>query len=198
MPLVRLGQKLVFFAHIPKTGGSSLEDWLSAAGRVALRHNSAIEGMHCPPQHMHAALFEPLFKNGFLDASFAVLRDPTARLVSEYRYRRGQVERRGKREMPSFERWAERAFRLYEDNPYFLDNHIRPQAEFVGDGMKLFRLEDGLEAVTDWLQELSGVEGPELTHKLQSTGEAVGVSVAMQVTIRKFYAADFELLDSLT
>ena len=170
---------------------------MSAVGRVSLRHNTAPEGMLCPPQHMHAGLFEPLFKRGFLDARFTVLRDPTARLVSEYRYRRGQVERKGKREMPDFQHWAERAFRLYAENPYFLDNHIRPQAEFVSDGMKLFRLENGLEPVTRWLEQLCGVEGPVVAHKLQGGGEPVTVSPYMRGKIEAFYTADFKLLNTL-
>ncbi len=194
MPLVRLGDKLVFFAHVPKTGGSSIESWLGQAGHVSLRHKAPLEGMGCTPQHMHAALFEPLFKGAFLDASFAVLRDPVQRLVSEYRYRRGQVERKGKRQMPSFEAWVERAFRLYADNPYFLDNHIRPQAEFVSAGMQLFRFEGGLEPVTDWLEELAEVEGPELTHKLPATGDTVDVPEAMRAKITAFYAVDYALI----
>lgn len=194
MPLARLADKLVFFAHIPKTGGSSIEEWLSAVGLLALRHNASLDGMGCPPQHMHAALYEPLFKGAFVDARFAVLRDPVERLVSEYRYRRGQVERKGKRQMPSFEAWVERAFRLYADNPYFLDNHIRPQAEFVCDGMKLFRFEDGLEAVTGWLEDLSGLKGPPLEHILPGAGAKVDVPEETLAKIKAFYAADDALI----
>ena len=194
MPLARLGERLVFFAHIPKTGGSSLEAWMGDVGQLGLRHKIALEGMGCTPQHMHAALFEPLFKGSFVDARFAVLRDPVARLASEYRYRRGQVERKGKRQMPSFERWVERAFRLYGDDPYFLDNHIRPQAEFVSEDMKLFRFEDGLEAVTGWLEEMCGVRGPELPHKLAGGGARVDVPESLRTTIKAFYAADYDLI----
>ncbi len=194
MPLARLADKLVFFAHIPKTGGSSVEDWLGQAGALGLRHKSALEGMGCTPQHLHAALFEPLFKGAFVDARFAVLRDPVERLVSEYRYRRGQVERKGKRQMPEFDAWAARAFRLYGENPYFLDNHIRPQAEFVSKDMTLFRFENGLEAVTDWLEELSGVTGPTLAHKLASEGDTVEVPQEFRAKIEAFYAADYALI----
>ena len=194
MPLARIAGKLVFFAHIPKTGGSSIEEWLGQVGLLGLRHNGAIERMGCAPQHMHAALFESLFKGAFVDARFAVLRDPVDRLVSEYRYRRGQVERKGKRQMPSLGAWVDRAFRLYADNPYFLDNHIRPQAEFVSDDMTLFRFEDGLEVVTAWLEALTGVKGPKLTHMLPATGSAVDVPAELRAKIEAFYTADYALV----
>jgi len=34
MPLARIADKLLFFAHIPKTGGSSVEAYLDAKGPV--------------------------------------------------------------------------------------------------------------------------------------------------------------------
>ncbi len=195
MPLARINDKLVFFAHIPKTGGSSLENWLSKVGVLAFKHRKPIGAMRCTPQHMHAELFEPLIKGRFVDARFAVLRDPLERMISEYGYRCAQREANGK-SAQSFETWARRAMRLARDDAYFLDNHIRPQAEFVSTGMTLFRYEEGLGKVTAWLETLCGVNGPPLEHKLRTDEARPDVSDALRGEIEAFYAADKALIEA--
>ena len=84
--------------------------------------------------------------------------------------------------------------RLYGENTYFLDNHIRPQAHFVRKETRLFAFERGLDAVTAWLEELCAVQGPPLEHKLPSQGEDVQVSAALRDKIEAFYAQDYELI----
>ncbi|MCV2894094.1 sulfotransferase family protein [Lentibacter sp. XHP0401] len=198
MPLVQIKDRAVFFAHIPKTGGSSLEHWLAEVGELTLRGKTPLEGMLCTPQHMQAELYAPLLEELEPVAEFAVIRDPLERMVSEYRYRRAQVLKKGKREMPPFERWAKRAMRLYGENAYFLDNHIRPQAEFVRPQTKLFRFEDGLKAVTSWLEKICEIQGPPLEHRLPSEGGDVPLSDALRDRIEVFYAADTALWESLS
>ncbi|WP_298679464.1 sulfotransferase family 2 domain-containing protein [uncultured Lentibacter sp.] len=194
MPLLHSATSVIFFAHIPKTGGSSLEHWLAGRGQLRLRGRTPLPGARCTPQHMHAADYAPLLEGQLIDAEFAVLRDPVARMVSEYRYRRAQVLKRGRREMPPFERWAARAMRLYAQDPYFLDNHIRPQAQFVRATTRLFAFEAGLAPITHWLEAFCGVSGPKLEHRLASTGEDVPVSAAMRARIEAFYAEDYALI----
>ena len=196
MPLAEIAGKRIFFAHIPKTGGSSLEAWMAEAGRLQWRGRKPLAGMPCTPQHMEAALYAPLLEKEPPDAAFAVIRAPEARLVSEYRYRRAQVKRKGAREMPPFSRWVRRAFRLYGEDPYFLDNHIRPQTHFVQEGMRLFRYEDGLDPVFDWLEALTGKRGFERPHKLRRPGR-VEVDDATRQAIAEFYAEDAALWGSL-
>lgn len=196
MPLAQIAGKRIFFAHIPKTGGSSLEAWMAAAGRLEWRGRKPLAGMRCTPQHMEAALYAPLLEVEPPDAAFAVLRAPEARLISEYRYRRAQVTRKGAREMPPFGRWVKRAFRLYGEDTYFLDNHIRPQAHFLQEGMTLFRFEDGLDPVFDWLEELTGKRDLDRPHKLRRSGR-VEVEEGTRQAIAEFYAEDETLWKSL-
>lgn len=98
MPLLHSAMSVIFFAHIPKTGGSSLEHWLAGRGQLRLRGRTPLPGGRCTPQHMHAADYAPLLEGQLIDAEFAVLRDPVARMVSEYRYRRAQVLKRAARD----------------------------------------------------------------------------------------------------
>ena len=195
MPLARLGQALVFFAHIPKTGGTSVEAYLQAKGRMALHHSRSGDWLGVSPQHMHAAVQRALFPDGFCDHAFTVLRDPVARLQSEYRYRIGHAENRGVAIAP-FDDWVRVVFRRFRKNPSMLDNHIRPQAEFVTPGMRLFRLEDGLDAVFDWIDTLGGDPAPApREHRKDLSRIEVSMRPETEARIRAFYAGDYQLLD---
>ncbi|MHC0054799.1 sulfotransferase family 2 domain-containing protein [Actibacterium sp. D379-3] len=155
MPLARVGSLLLFYAHVPKTGGSSVEAYLQAKGRLALLDEGLSDWNRSTPQHLHRAVYQRLVPREFYDHGFATLRDPLARLISEYRYRsktykpfkqslhrliapagvkRAEATRitvgRGKI-VADFDRWVPRIFRAYAKDPYLLDNHIRPQVEFV-------------------------------------------------------------------
>lgn len=194
MPIAEIAGKRIFLAHIPKTGGSSLEAWMAEAGRLRWRGGKPLDGMRVSPQHMHAALYEPLLAELQIDLCFAVLRDPLARLMSEYRYRKRQVVRKGLREMPDFERWARRALRKAGEDRCFLDNHIRPQADFLHEGMRLFRFEDGLDAVFDWLEAQTGAAGLERPHKLRTGAEDIALNADLRADIADFYAEDHALI----
>ncbi|MDQ2092093.1 sulfotransferase family 2 domain-containing protein [Marimonas arenosa] len=197
MPLARLGNKLVFFAHIPKTGGTSVETYLRSKGRLALHHNRSGEWLKCSPQHMQAEVYTAMFGSDFWDHAFAVIRDPVARLQSEYRHRTRRAAAR-ERDIAPFDIWAPRVLRRALDDPYLLDNHLRPQAEFVCEDTTLFRLEDGLEPVFDWIDEISGDATPmPRDWKRNLSHVDVGMSAETELLIRDFYADDERLLAGL-
>jgi hypothetical protein len=47
------------------------------------------------------------------------------------------------RSLAPFDKWLKQQLRDYHGNPFILDNHIRPQAEYWVPGARIFRLEDG-------------------------------------------------------
>lgn len=197
MPLARLGDTLVYFAHVPKAGGTSVETYLRAKGRLALHHNRSGDWLKCSPQHIHAEVGEALFGTGFWDHAFAVIREPVARLQSEYRHRLHRAEARG-RDIAPFDEWAPKVLRQSLDEPYMFDNHLRPQAEFVAEGMKLFRLENGLDAVFDWIDAISGDSTPAPREWKRNLGHVeVETSAATRALIREFYAGDYELISGV-
>lgn len=69
-------------------------------------------------------------------------------MESEYRYLYAGKRIRKKLwdfgQVPEFSKWAIREMRAAEHDPWRLDNHLRPQWEFVYPGAECFRLEDGL------------------------------------------------------
>lgn len=191
MPLIRHDGNLVFFVHVPKTGGTSIEKALKDAGAsVALLYGSRFEGF-CKTtfQHLNAEIYEKVIPPAFYDYSFAVVRHPFTRLVSEYYYRRkrGFAKR-------TFDDWLNRAMKNYRQNPYIMDNHFRPQVDFIRPGVEVFKLEDGLEYPLAAASHHLGLTMPAPSshvNKSQSK-EPVVWSRRTRARITKFYKADFD------
>lgn len=207
MPLFRINGKVIHFVHIPKTGGASIEAFCRSLGDAAMLAGG--RGMlPCSPQHMHAQLHTPLGLDAIADWSFAIVRDPLARLLSEYRFRRRQAELLEAHpdyrladvepnDLPSgaratFDAWVAHVADRYRRDPFVLDNHLRPQAAFVSPAHRVFRFEDGLEAVTAAIAQACGVESPPPTpHENRTTATPI---TAKRATLRRMvalYEADF-------
>lgn len=209
MPSLTLDDRLIYFAHCPKAGGTSVEqfmvarwgdqvghlgwgwdlDWIAGGGERA-------GGIPCSPQHytwQDAARVLPRSP----DAAFAVVRDPVARLISEYRYQR--TERRAGRlagllRKLGFSSWLCLMAEVHARNPYAFDNHFRPQTEFVPNGARVFRLEDGLGQVGVWLCAQAGEAGPvAMPHELKARGHGPAVQPMRQdlELIIRWYSEDF-------
>lgn len=195
MPLVRLDKTLVFFVHIPKTGGASVDRYMAKVGNIALWTPGNLQWSKCSPQHIHAELHTRMIPSGFYHHGFTIIRDPVSRMISEYRYR--AMRRQPDKALPTFDIWAIRTLQRYENNPYVLDNHIRPQSEFVSDGLKLFRYEDGLDTVFDWIDEIGGHAAQPRTWHNKSSGPPVDPSKEVVDLIREFYARDIALMERI-
>lgn len=215
MPLLSTGDTMLFFAHIPKTGGSSVEQYMRRKGDLYLYGARKPPGLTISPQHFHAELYTALLPPPLLEGSFAILRDPMERLLSEYRYRaaqgrgfwrlldRGVGRRRWvklgrRRRWMDFDAWVAAALRRYPRQTTLNDNHIRPQSDFVIDGQKLFLFEHGLEPVFRWIDARTGTDPePEQFHEKRSDPMRVEVSQATQDAVAAFYARDYALIARL-
>ena len=96
MPIFRVGDRLHYFAHVPKCGGSSVERYLRARfGALAFvdsRHldrPAALRWSRSSPQHLALSDFRRLVPSEWISSSFAVVRHPQNRLISAFRF---QVE----------------------------------------------------------------------------------------------------------
>lgn len=188
MPTFRIGGKSVLFVHVPKTGGTTIEEVLAVEGEMRL-FRTLEEELPCPPQHFHAALLDLLFRPEDFDYAFLIVRNPVERLFSEYRYR-GTLHTF----MPGFSEWLAAAFERFRDDPYHMQNHLRPQKEFLGLGAELFRLEEGLLPVFDRLGGVLGRDyaGAERTYHRESGRRHVHYRASDLDRIASFYAEDFE------
>lgn len=191
MPLYRHDGNLVLFVHIPKTGGSTIEEALHNAGaKQALKHNKLMGFSNSTPQHMTWDVTRFWIPKGFYDYAFAVVRHPLNRLMSEYYYRTSLADA----PLPEFEKWVVQKFKRHKEYPYVNDNHIRPQVDFVGPAVEIFRLEDGIEKPI--AAGMSRLGLPPATARIGNSRKSdptpLAISAKVLAQTCRFYAADFK------
>jgi hypothetical protein len=209
VPVFLRDETSLLFMHVPKTGGTSIEQHFRNAGfRIHFRATRKTERLErfrlrrCSPQHFHGALVQEILRIDRFDAIFMIVRDPIDRFRSEYAMRHvthPEHAEAGRLDPDEVEAWAEQMLAVYaKRNPYVRDNHLRPQHEFEVPGTLVYRLEDGLGPVIADLDDRLGLDLPrEVPHAL-SRQQAVGVSSrdvpvssTLEKRLREFYAEDF-------
>jgi sulfotransferase famil protein len=206
MPVMVKGRRSVLFVHIPKTGGTTVERLFSSAGwtthlrRTRRTDPELFELLRCSPQHLHAEVLRDLFKLRQFDVVFSVVRDPVDRFRSEFAHRHsGQLDST-QADADTVSAWADQAFARWERNPYILDNHLRPQTEFLVPRSRTYRFEDGLGAMVTDLNDRFDLGLPrKIPHRMSSErlglpSSAVQVSPGLRARLRVFYAADYTAL----
>ena len=144
----------VFFIHIPKCGGTSVEQSFLKAGCHLKLHdridNACLEFLSnkliykCPSQHFHYEILEKFLDFNIFNDVFALVRNPYSRLASEYRFMGGRIGSYPRQYQ--IDQWVTQVFDEYTKNPFILCNHIRPQVEFIVPGFtRVFKLENSIE-----------------------------------------------------
>jgi hypothetical protein len=200
MPIFTKDDLSVLFIHVPKTAGTSVEQAFLAQGYAMSERLGGPYGKRppgerqsgCSPQHMHAALLEERLGDRSFEQIFCIVRHPLRRFESEYRFRAAAGHRLAQE---GIDRFAEQAlWRFEKANPFVLDNHIRPQAEFPWRDCRVFRLEDGLDAalaqISEALPEPLTPPGARAMRSAPAREEAM--SPATEARLRAFYRTDFE------
>ena len=191
MPLYRTDAGVVFFAHIPKTGGTSIEKTLNSAGAAeALKLKKQAGYSKATLQHMHAELYTEANGKNFADYSFTVIRNPYDRFASEFKMK---VVSAGLED--SVDDWAVTNFKRFKKFEYTRDNHIRPQVQFISKRLEVFRFEDGLEAPLEAACKHLELEVPMVRHEKRGTKTLIEVKEQTLEVIHKFYRRDFSRFD---
>jgi len=201
MPFFKAKSKLVYYAHVPKCGGSAVEHFIEGrAGEMALVDTGymSIPESHrwskTSPQHINVEALERLIPLSFFEASFTIVRHPVARVVSAYHFQMEQESQIS--ENVSFSDWLLGLSEDLSDNPYRYDNHLRPMAEIVPEGAHVFYLEHGLDALVPWFDDLLGDKSaPRAVHRVNERkpgGTKIEPTPSDLNLIKELYGVDFE------
>lgn len=91
MPVFKIDKSIVYFAHVPKCAGSSVEEYIMhrfnnlSMFDVDFRRLGR-NGWYISPQHLHVEALNRIFRLNFFDFTFAVVRHPLTRFISAYNH----------------------------------------------------------------------------------------------------------------
>lgn len=196
MPLMVKDGKAFLFVHVPKTAGSSVYDTFKRGGWKVHDFDRTYKSNKfrtCPPQHFHAELLQSIYQIDRLSGILQFARHPVDRLLSEYFYRtkkyRGKVPR-----SLHFPLWWRRVKKKYSVNKFVLDNHLRPQAEFLLKGVMIGKFENDLnQRFLNNFLKTAGLPSdlPEFSMVNKSERASVRLSTSLVEDISDFYQEDF-------
>ncbi|GAB3273735.1 sulfotransferase family protein [Arthrobacter pigmenti] len=201
MPVFRKDGRNILFIHVPKTGGSTIEEVFNSSGYQVMYLDGKMGPTSpnyfrkCAPQHMNAEMLEHAFRLDKFDLTFLVARDPLARFKSRYVW----SHRKQASINPEIsEEWVEKQFREFSTNKFVGGNHVRPQVDFLTPGCDVYNFETGLQNIVDDLdkrfdfslnREIPRVrEGGAVSHM---SSKDVVVSPGLERRIKEFYAEDY-------
>ncbi|SDY56398.1 sulfotransferase family 2 domain-containing protein [Citreimonas salinaria] len=210
MPICTFRQTVLFFAHIPKTGGSSVEAYLRQKGDLSLFGEPKVSGIH--RQHLTRDQVAAIPGLPVFDYRFAVVREPVSRMVSEFLWRseplkplqwlarplaRAEARRikvRGRKRSLTFAEWVPLALEEACEFPGMRDNHMRAQVDFLAAGDRLFAFEKGLQPVFRWIDYATDGAPSETPERLKANRSArPQVDAASRALIEAHYNRDAAL-----
>lgn len=211
MPVLTVGSKRILYIHIPKTGGTTVENLLRSYNGNLSMYSPSRGALPCSPQHFHRELLEKVLGSpttngkGYdhdFDFVFMTVRHPETRLLSEYRYQRS-ISVRLKinpiaHSLP-FDAWCRYVLWHTARNPLYSDNHVRPQVDFAVWDPVIYRLEDGLDEVQERLDSIIGAQGKWPAQPLKVSTNSAGnpgrLRASTRSLIRSFFSRDFDAFD---
>lgn len=205
MPFFKSKNALIYYAHVPKCGGSSVAFYIQERfGALAFHENqfeslgAARQWTKSSPQHVDRGTLERLIPLEFFDGMFSIVRHPVPRLISTFHFQQ-EVEKTIPDNM-GFSDWLSQ---LDPQNSHFqYDNHILPMNQIVPEGATVFHLEHGLDSMIVWLDQITGNQnGPRAFEEVNRRGAYTKSSPASSqkvdptpddlARIAKIYAEDF-------
>jgi hypothetical protein len=193
MPIFNMEDKKVLFVRIPRAGGDHIYDWLEQCGQVSLLQQSAIKSLRVPPQHLPYNDILALLGN-IWDYAFAVVRNPYRRMEREFYYSLTQEQQQDPKKWPDFTRWVILQLNNANVDPFYQQNHFCPQNELVGEGLDIYRLEDGLSGLQDKLHSVVNVKCENISeYPVDSYHEKIHWTNDTLSAVNRFYGVDFSM-----
>ncbi len=190
------GNTPLLFIHIPKCAGTSIEYYLRKACSNEFFFSYSSGELPCTPQHFHGALLSKIADVNAIP-SFTVVRHPTARIISEYTWqvKKGKIDVRSE----SLDDFIHKVLHEYKLNNYHMDNHLRPQVEFILKSTLVFRLEYDMEDLKYYLNDILDLDC-DLSYRNNSSSsifDNLSISRRSLELINRTYIEDFLTLGYL-
>ena len=167
------------FVHIPKTGGDSIEIFFRNNGWSVTKYNN-----NCGLYDQHAP-YNVYREWGKFNGTFTVVRNPLTRMVSELNFRHIPKEQANQ----TVQKWLAEV----QTNPQLLDNHIRPQVDFLCPKINLLKFEGNFMEQVQNVFKLIG--NPPHTHNHSADPNRVRVEDLHPDTInliQDYYEDDYK------
>ena len=189
----------LLFIHVPKTGGTAIEQHLRSIGFTGFfdppTYMPVRPYLKVPPAHYDYGYLNRLFDLDRL-YSFAVVRHPVKRMVSEYKWALERSTLTGPLAGMGFADFIRYMFEQYRSNENVASGHFKPQVRFVGEKVrKIFKYEAGLDSIINRvLQDIGMTVSTQLSLPVvnKTSGRDVVPSDSDVALIREVYAEDFE------
>ena len=154
----------LLFLHIPKTGGSSVEKSLNLHPHQVSDPQKFLSGTGKHLQHLTYEEVLRLKKEESLFSynKFCIIRNPIDRFFSEFQWRK-KINHPLTSEM-DVRMFAEHLISLKDQSRLNRECHFRFQSDYFYvnhmpvENIKVFRLEDGMEKVQDWLSNFCSIK----------------------------------------
>jgi len=135
VPLYKKNNESLLHIHVPKTGGTSVMSALKEhnveTSFIQKASNDKYGGV--PPQHMDIGYTKMFFDLSQVE-TFAVVRDPWHRTVSEYVWRTRSIN------FTKINQWLADALTNLQHQDY--QNHLLPQCKFINEDVTVFSYND--------------------------------------------------------
>lgn len=139
------------YIHIPKTAGTSVEDFGNKYNILWGRFNiNYTLYKNAPVELWHNPYF--IYKNN----NFTIVRNPYDRIISEYYYihKKTNIFNNKIYQIQLFKNYLNRIIEEYKDNIYIYDGHILPQSYYVYDEKGNKRIEYVIKMEDDMTKQL--------------------------------------------
>ena len=175
MPVFTKNSASILFLHIPKTGGSTIYKFFSDLGFNSSLYcteygrDSAYRSFINHPQHLPYRILKEIVNINKCDFAFTTLRDPILRFKSSYAHfnRKSSLEDLQSKElqMKTIEILMRSHLEASSNNTStnFENQIFRRQVDFMGNGVKSFRLEHDLEELEVKLYDIINTPSPNIS-----------------------------------
>lgn len=192
MPIFVKDGKLVNFIHIPKCAGTSVEKTLQDYCDGFLLHTGKVGILPCTPQHFHADVLPMVIKGHKAVPSFAIVRHPLLRMISEYFWRNRKSQSEGSKLREPNQHIVE-LIKNYNINEFAHDNHIRHQVAFMLENTKVFKLETGIDESIMYAFDALGINTAVNT-KNSNHSKSTDIKLSSETIkfVEDFYQVDYD------